>query len=165
MAIRSIFASPASVHSLLRGCQGPRIRQPPPESRHVDADDRETFPAANRIAPMKPAESPAALKLQATLGDKFEVLEFDASTRTAADAAAAIGCEVAQIAKSLIFRGATSGQAVVIIASGRARREKKKSGGEVGGAYRSPGPRFRAGGAGLRHRRRAAGRPQSQADR
>ena len=54
---------------------------------------------------MKPAESPSALKVQAALGDRFEVLEFDASTRTAADAAAAIGCEVAQIAKSLIFRG------------------------------------------------------------
>ncbi len=32
------------------------------------------------------------------------VLEFPAGTKTAADAAAAIGCSVAQIAKSLIFR-------------------------------------------------------------
>ena len=54
---------------------------------------------------MKPAESPSALKVQAALGDRFKVMEFDASTRTAADAAAAIGCEVAEIAKSLIFRG------------------------------------------------------------
>ena len=61
--------------------------------------------AADRTARMKPAESPSALKVQAVLGDRFEVLEFDASTRTAADAAAAIGCEVAEIAKSLIFRG------------------------------------------------------------
>ena len=45
---------------------------------------------------MKPAESPSALKVQAALGERFEVLEFDASTRTAADAAAAIGCEVAK---------------------------------------------------------------------
>ena len=81
---------------------------------------------------MKPAESPSALKVQATLGDKFEVLEFDASTRTAADAAAAIGCEVAQIAKSLIFRGATSGRAVLIIASGVDRDDEKKAAAAIG---------------------------------
>ena len=81
---------------------------------------------------MKPAESPSALKVQATLGDKFDVLEFDASTRTAADAAAAIGCEVAQIAKSLIFRGGTSGRAVLIIASGVDRVDEKKAAAAVG---------------------------------
>jgi len=76
---------------------------------------------------MKPAESPSALKVQAVLGDRFEVLEFDASTRTAADAAAAIGCEVAEIAKSLIFRGAASGRAVLIVASGVDRVDEKKA--------------------------------------
>ena len=81
---------------------------------------------------MKPAESPSALKVQAALGDRFEVLEFDASTRTAADAAAAIGCEVAQIAKSLIFRGGTSGRAVLIIASGVDRVDEKKAAAAVG---------------------------------
>ena len=81
---------------------------------------------------MKPAESPSALKVQAALGDRFEVLEFDASTRTAADAAAAIGCEVAQIAKSLIFRGGTSGQAVLIIASGVDRVDEKKAAAALG---------------------------------
>ena len=81
---------------------------------------------------MKPAESASALKVQATLGDRFEVLEFDASTRTAADAAAAIGCEVAQIAKSLIFRGGTSGRAVLIIASGVDRVDEKKAAAAVG---------------------------------
>ena len=81
---------------------------------------------------MKPAESPSALKVQAVLGDRFEVLEFDASTRTAADAAAAIGCEVGQIAKSLIFRGATSGRAVLIIASGVDRVDEKKAAAAIG---------------------------------
>jgi prolyl-tRNA editing enzyme YbaK/EbsC (Cys-tRNA(Pro) deacylase) len=81
---------------------------------------------------VKPADSPSALKVQATLGDKFEVLEFDASTRTAADAAAAIGCEVAQIAKSLIFRGGTSGHAVLIIASGVDRVDEKKAAAAIG---------------------------------
>ena len=81
---------------------------------------------------MKPAESPSALKVQAALGERFEVLEFDASTRTAADAAAAIGCEVAQIAKSLIFRGATSGRAVLIIASGVDRVDENKAAAAIG---------------------------------
>lgn len=81
---------------------------------------------------MKPAEAPSALKVQAALGERFQVLEFDASTRTAADAAAAIGCEVAQIAKSLIFRGATSGRAVMVIASGADRVDEKKAAQAIG---------------------------------
>ena len=81
---------------------------------------------------MKPAESPSALKVQASLGERFQVFEFDATTRTAADAAAAIGCEVAQIAKSLIFRGANSGRAVLIVASGVDRVDEKKAALAVG---------------------------------
>ena len=81
---------------------------------------------------MKPAESPSALRVQASLGERFQVLEFDATTRTAADAAAAIGCEVAQIAKSLIFRGANSGRAVLIVASGVDRVDEKKAALAVG---------------------------------
>jgi prolyl-tRNA editing enzyme YbaK/EbsC (Cys-tRNA(Pro) deacylase) len=88
--------------------------------------------AAERGAPVKHAESLSALKVQAALGDRFVVLEFDASTRTAADAAAAIGCDVAQIAKSLIFRGANSGRAVLIIASGVDRVDEKKAAAAVG---------------------------------
>lgn len=38
--------------------------------------------------------------------------------RTAADAAAAIGCEVDQIAKSIIFRGETSGAAILFLTAG-----------------------------------------------
>ena len=73
---------------------------------------------------MKPAASPSALKVQAALGDRHQVLEFDATTRTAADAAAAIGCTVAQIAKSLVFRRADSNHPVV--ASGVNRVDETK---------------------------------------
>ncbi|WP_299296311.1 YbaK/EbsC family protein [uncultured Tateyamaria sp.] len=38
--------------------------------------------------------------------------------RSAADAAAAIGCEIDQIAKSIIFRGDTSGAAILFITAG-----------------------------------------------
>jgi prolyl-tRNA editing enzyme YbaK/EbsC (Cys-tRNA(Pro) deacylase) len=46
------------------------------------------------------------------------VRELPGSTRTARDAAEAIGCEVAQIAKSLIFKDEDSGNPILIIASG-----------------------------------------------
>ncbi len=55
-----------------------------------------------------------------------EIKESDASTRTAADAAAAIGCTQAQIAKSLVFRAAESNRAVLVIASGTNRVDEKK---------------------------------------
>lgn len=51
-------------------------------------------------------------------GYAFEVLELPDSTRTAKDAAKAIGCSVPQIAKSLIFRGGESGKAILAIVSG-----------------------------------------------
>ena len=83
---------------------------------------------------MKPAASPSALKVQTALGDKFEVLEFSANTRTAADAAAAIGCRVAQIAKSLIFRTAASNRPVLVVASGVNRVDEAKVAEAVGEA-------------------------------
>ena len=75
---------------------------------------------------MRPAQATSALRVQQVLGDQYEVLEFEASTRTAADAAAAIGCEVAQIAKSLIFRARKSGRPVLVIVAGDQRADEKK---------------------------------------
>jgi len=74
---------------------------------------------------MKPATAPSALKVQAALGPGFQVVEFEASTRTSEDAAAAVGCTVAEIAKSLVFRSA-SGRPVLVIASGANRVDEKK---------------------------------------
>lgn len=74
---------------------------------------------------MRPATAASALKVQAILGRDYEVVEFEESTRTSADAAAAIGCEVAQIAKSLIFRAKESGRPVLVVASGTNRVDEK----------------------------------------
>jgi prolyl-tRNA editing enzyme YbaK/EbsC (Cys-tRNA(Pro) deacylase) len=74
---------------------------------------------------MKPATAPSALKVQAVLGAEYQVLEFETSTRTSQEAAAAIGCTVAEIAKSLIFKSA-EGRAVLVIASGVNRVDEKK---------------------------------------
>ncbi|TQV83556.1 YbaK/EbsC family protein [Denitrobaculum tricleocarpae] len=59
-------------------------------------------------------------------GGNFEVREFPASTRTAAEAAEVIGCEIAQIAKSLVFRAKDSDRSVLVIASGVNRVDVKK---------------------------------------
>ena len=71
---------------------------------------------------------PAAQRIQALLaehGYACRVVEFAETTRSSADAAAAIGCEVAQIAKSLVFRAKPSGRAVLVIASGANRVDEK----------------------------------------
>jgi prolyl-tRNA editing enzyme YbaK/EbsC (Cys-tRNA(Pro) deacylase) len=54
-------------------------------------------------------------------GAGFEVVELPASTRTAVEAAAAVGCDVAQIAKSLVFRTAETSRPVLVVASGANR--------------------------------------------
>jgi prolyl-tRNA editing enzyme YbaK/EbsC (Cys-tRNA(Pro) deacylase) len=64
---------------------------------------------------------PSAQRVQDALaarGFSHRVLALPDSARTAAQAAAALGCEVAHIVKSLVFRGRTSGSAVLVVASG-----------------------------------------------
>lgn len=65
--------------------------------------------------------SGAAERVQQALaarGFAFVVRELPASTRTAAEAAAAIGCEICQIAKALIFRMPARDRALLVLASG-----------------------------------------------
>jgi len=47
-----------------------------------------------------------------------QVVELPDSTRTAVEAAQAVGCEVAQIVKSLIFMGVESSHPILVVASG-----------------------------------------------
>ena len=51
-------------------------------------------------------------------GIALSVVELPESTRTAREAASAIGCQVGQIAKSLVFRRMDTDKAVLIIARG-----------------------------------------------
>lgn len=60
------------------------------------------------------------------LGLTLQVVELPGSTRSAAEAAAAIGCTVGQIAKSLIFKTKVSEYPVLVIASGVNRVDEKK---------------------------------------
>jgi prolyl-tRNA editing enzyme YbaK/EbsC (Cys-tRNA(Pro) deacylase) len=60
------------------------------------------------------------------LGLPCQVVELPASTRTAQDAAQAIGCTVAQIVKSLVFQGIRTGKPILVLASGVNRVSEKR---------------------------------------
>lgn len=51
----------------------------------------------------------------------IEIVDMGQSTRTAEDAAAACGCDVEQIVKSLVFRGAESGKPYLMLVAGTNR--------------------------------------------
>jgi prolyl-tRNA editing enzyme YbaK/EbsC (Cys-tRNA(Pro) deacylase) len=74
------------------------------------------------------AASPSIARVQDALraaGLSNEVRELPDSTRSSAEAAAALGCSVAQIAKSVVFRSA-SGRPVLVVASGANRVDERK---------------------------------------
>ena len=58
-------------------------------------------------------------------GIKFKVVELSASTRTAQEAANTIGCEVAQIVKSLLFCTKETNKPILVLASGVNRVNEK----------------------------------------
>lgn len=60
------------------------------------------------------------------LGFSFQVVELPDSTRTAREAASAVGCTVAQIAKSLVFQGKETGRPLLVIASGTNRVDETR---------------------------------------
>lgn len=88
---------------------------------------------------------PSAQRVQDALaaqGFRHEVIELADSTRSAAEAAAAVGCAVGQIAKSLVFKGADSGQAILVIASGANRVHEKRLGQGLGEKLEKPAADF-----------------------
>ncbi|HSR45423.1 MAG TPA: YbaK/EbsC family protein [Acidimicrobiia bacterium] len=65
-------------------------------------------------------------------GVDVDVAEFAEGTKTAADAAAAVGCSVAAIVKSLVFM--VDEEPVLALIPGDLRLDEKKLAGEAGGA-------------------------------
>ena len=65
------------------------------------------------------------------LGYTNKVVELPDSTRTAQEAADAIGCEVAHIAKSIVFRLVKSDKPLLVVASGANRVNEKKLGNQL----------------------------------
>ena len=73
--------------------------------------------------------SASAQKVQDVLDQynlSLDVLELPDSTRTAGEAARAVGCDVGQIVKSLIFKAKRSARPVLVLTSGANRVDEKK---------------------------------------
>jgi prolyl-tRNA editing enzyme YbaK/EbsC (Cys-tRNA(Pro) deacylase) len=67
-----------------------------------------------------------------SLGFSDEIVIFPDSTRTAIEAAQAVGCSVGQIVKSLVFKGAQSHKPVLALVSGANRVNEKRLASLVG---------------------------------
>jgi prolyl-tRNA editing enzyme YbaK/EbsC (Cys-tRNA(Pro) deacylase) len=84
---------------------------------------------------------PAALKVREAagrLGLAIAVQAMPQSTRTAEEAAAACGCGVAQIVKSLVFAGKNSGSPYLLLVSGKNRVDEKGVAVVIGEALTRP---------------------------
>lgn len=73
---------------------------------------------------MHPRAAEFADRARAEHGLEIEVHEFPEGTKTAADAAAVVGCDVAQIASSLVF--IADNEPVVVVTSGANRVSEDK---------------------------------------
>jgi prolyl-tRNA editing enzyme YbaK/EbsC (Cys-tRNA(Pro) deacylase) len=69
-----------------------------------------------------------------SFGITLQVVELPASTRSAVEAAQAVGCQVEQIAKSLVFKAQDSDRPVLVIASGPNRVNEGRLGEWLGEA-------------------------------
>lgn len=81
-------------------------------------------------------EAAAAMNLE------IAVTEMPKSTRTAPEAAAACGCQLAQIVKSLIFRGADTGTPYLFLVSGSNRVDEAKVAAHIGETLERPDANF-----------------------
>jgi prolyl-tRNA editing enzyme YbaK/EbsC (Cys-tRNA(Pro) deacylase) len=77
-----------------------------------------------------------------SMGVDAQVREMPATTRTAKEAAQAIGCSVAQIAKSMVFRTEQSGRAVLVIASAANRVDERRMSELIGEQIEKATPEF-----------------------
>lgn len=81
---------------------------------------------------MKSASTRRLVEIAAEGGLRMEVSEFPDGTKTAADAAAAIGCDVAAIVKSLVF--VVDGEPVVALVPGDRRLDTDALAAVAGGS-------------------------------
>lgn len=87
----------------------------------------------------------SALRVQQALaaaGAESKVIELSIPARTSQQAADALGVEVGQIAKSLIFRAVPSGRAVLVIAAGDRRVDEGRIRALLGEAIERATPEF-----------------------
>ena len=81
---------------------------------------------ATATAKPLPASAQRVQRALDAAGLDSKVTELSVAARTSQQAADALGIEVGQIAKSLIFKAATSGRAVLVIAAGDRRVDEAR---------------------------------------
>ncbi len=89
--------------------------------------------------------STSARKVQHVLdafGLACQVVEMTKTTRSAKDAAQAVGCRVEQIVKSLVFKGKQTNKAILVVASGVNRVSEEKLAEYVSEAVEMPDADF-----------------------
>ncbi|CAG9175867.1 YbaK/EbsC family protein [Cupriavidus respiraculi] len=89
-------------------------------------------PAANAAGEALPDAARRVAGLLAALGHDRPIVMLPASGKTSAEAAAGLGCQVEQIAKSIIFRRLADDAPVLVIASGGNRVDEAKVAARVG---------------------------------
>ncbi len=97
------------------------------------------------VSAAAPSLAPSALKVQEAadrLGLAVIIRQMPGSTRTAEEAAAACGCSVGQIVKSLVFKGRTSGKPYLLLVSGSNRVNEKGVAATIGEALTRPDAQF-----------------------
>lgn len=89
-----------------------------------------------------PASADRVQRVLAAAGLDARVVELSVAARTAQQAADALGITVGQIAKSLVFRAATSGRAVLVIAAGDRRVSEERIAALIGEPLERAAPEF-----------------------
>lgn len=82
------------------------------------------------------------LRAAARSGLTLDIVVTAQSARTAEEAALACGCDVGQIVKSVAFRGATRGQPLLLLVSGRNRVDEARAAEAAGEAIARPDAAF-----------------------
>jgi prolyl-tRNA editing enzyme YbaK/EbsC (Cys-tRNA(Pro) deacylase) len=99
----------------------------------VRAPPRPLHHAQPNLPPEPIVDTSSVARVRAALlaaGHEDTIIACPSGTRSAADAAAAIGCDVAQIAKSIVFRAGD--QAAIFVLSGAVRVDAQKAACAIG---------------------------------
>ena len=121
-------------------------------ARDVARDVRPDVPSNARASAVVHRNAAAVTEAARRLGLDIAIREFPEGTRTAADAAAAIGVEVGQIVKSLVFAvgdpeaRTETGRLVMVLVSGRNQLDERKlaRAARAGGSWRVDAEAVRA---------------------
>lgn len=98
---------------------------------------RDQAPGEDPAAVALPASAQRVAELLAGLSHPHPIVMLPQTGRTSAEAAEALGCDVANIAKSIIFRRIEDDRPVLVVASGVNRVDEQKVTAQVGAIGRA----------------------------